>query len=1441
MRRRPKLSGMMLIMACVWGLVPGIAQVANADTWERVNFAAGAPIQCVNFEQAQCIKVNDGNRYTYGQSMGLKADTIATVDVILPLDAYVTDLYWEIVIYISWGSPYAQLQIRQGDDDWVAIAEAPGGIGGGTVELGSATRITQARIVATSGNHTVFGNIYRVYELEVWGDAAEPLPDDYFDGYPRWSEYGADPVNTSTGNFTHKETDLSIASRGLALEFSRHYNSRNSKPGPLGPAWTHSYNIVLEDGLPDDQVTVRWGDGRTVYWTDDLQGGYEPTYAGCNDVLVKNGDGTWMLTRKNLEVYRFDSGGRLTSIADQNENTITLAYNDPSVPDFVTGVTDPAGRTLVLDFNSNGLLGSVTDFASPPRTVQYSYTGGRLTQVTDALGNTIGYGYNGNGYLETLTDQRGVTTVTNIYDGEGRVIEQRDGQNNATTFQYNTPAQDQTTVTQTVTVEGVPRTVQHIHTYRERKKLLLSSENSLGHSVAFTYDDDNNRNSITDRNGNTTQFTHDSRGNVTSTTELDDPTDPNDGGVTTVEHNDSRFPDLPTRAIDPGGYITEWAYDSHGNKLTEVRWLDAEQTESVTKSWTYNGYGQRLTETDERGNVHQWIYDADGLLVEEIDREGNHTWHGYDELWRRVWKTDGRGSGPEDPAYTTHYVYDDADRRIGATGPPVGLSTNGITWAYAYDGVGNRTSVINGEGDTCTYFYDLNNNLTRVVEPLDGDPMGRVTRHEYDELNRRVLMIDANSNAIHYKYDDRDRLIEIKDARGNLWAYSYDPHGNMLARTDPSGVTTTHEHDALHRETLIRDELNNEKQFEYDKLGWLTREINADAKETGYSYDALGRLTCVIDAGWGWTQYWHDESGNLIEIEDANAHVISLREYDAMNRLIWAEDGNGNVYDYAYDAVGNQTWVRDAREQETFLAFDAENRLIQIDYPDATTVTYDYDNNGNRIEMTDANGLSSFTYDKLNRLRSGTDSFGRQVQYDYDAAGNRTLLTYPDGNQVTYSYDSANRLTAIADWASRVTQYGYHGTQLETVTYPNGVVETWGYDDAGRVTSLGTQDAGSNGLLGFAWARGGEGNPLSVTETGTLPQPPPEQAVIDYEYDTDNRLVGSSQGSFEFNSNGNLISRTVQGVTTTFAYDSEERLVSQATGGDMVQHVYDGDGCRIARIENGVSTAYVLDRSQSMSHLLCEVNTNGEIIAYYIQGPQLVARIGADGTQRYYHTNDIGSVVGLTDQNGQITDRYGYTPFGVLVAREGATPNPFTYVGGLGVMADADGLYFMRARFYDPNTGRFLGKDPLQGTPADPRSLHRYVYGFNRPVLLVDPTGLFPDVDLSELLEFIKDQAAELARDLGLLWAQVKLIAAGHPVSGAAAGALRGILSELSAALHVWEIAERGISVLDRLENLDMSEAAKKGYTGKDLSDSLMKQVMKDNFESPAWGIDFDD
>jgi RHS repeat-associated protein len=1147
---------------------------------------------------------------------------------------------------------------------------------------------------------------YGIIEIEI----GAPPSNDYFNGDQGGSSGTSnDPVNTATGNFFHSEEDLSITTRSIPIEFVRHYNSKSTSDGPLGVGWTHSYNIKLTD--TGNLISVRWGDSKTDYWNPDGAGGYVPNTVGLYDKLENNG-GYWVLTKKNLDVYTFDQDGKLHTITDKNGNAVTLSYNYSPVPDYVTEITDSAGRTLSLGYNADNLLDNITDFATPSRTVQFHYTDGRLTQIVDVMGSTIDYTYDANGYLNVINDQRSVNIVTNVYDANGRVVQQSDGNSNITGFAYDTPFSDQTSITD-------PNGGVTIHIHYSGYKLLQSIQNPLGGTIYYDYDSNANRISITDRNGNITQFAYDLRGNVTSTTESNDVTDPYDGGVTTVEYNDVNFPDLPTKKIDALGNVTTWEYDSKGNVSRQV------DPNGFTMLWTYNNFGRKLTEQDERGDITQYVYNGDGMLTEIIDPNNNHAWFGYDALWRLTHITDGRAGSFGDPARTTVTAYNNADRIISITGLVTSES-------YQYDNVGNRTHVTNRRGHTTMYQYDNNNNLIKVQMPAPGGQ----TQYSYDTLNHKISVTDPNGNITHFEYDDAGRMTRVINAEGNETVYTYDAQGNVLTVTDGAGVKVSYEYDFLNRKVHQYDLLGNHWHWQYDKLGKMTQYADALGHATNYNYDCLSRLISVTDAANKTTRYQYDAVGNLIDVNDAAGIIVSRKFYDKANKLIRQEDAHGNAYEYAYDGAGNRISVKDANNQIATMVYDDENMLIEVHYPDST-VSYSYDGNGNLVSMTDSTGTSAYVYDAFDRLISSTDSFGKTVQYGYDVTGNRTSITYPADSEnparmVNYSYDKANRMDKITDWAGRTWDYSVDGAgRITQLVYPNGVKELRSYDTAGRLSSLAYKKSDDTTLMSYAYTRDGQGSPKNISETGTLPANPKLPIKIGYTYDADNRLLETNQpASYNYDNNGNMISRTVSGVTTTFSYNFENRLISQTSAGSTIQHVYDGRGNRIARIDNGTATRYVLDNGRDMSHVLCETDGSGDITAYYIHGPLIAGRIGADGSVRYYHSDHIGNIVALTDDSQNITDKYAYTPFGVPAGKQVSTANQFTFVGGLGVMAEDDGLYFMRARFYDAETGRFLGKDTVEGSLMQPMSLYKYAYCFNNTLVHIDPTGLQSEEDL---------------------------------------------------------------------------------------------------------------
>jgi RHS repeat-associated protein len=136
--------------------------------------------------------------------------------------------------------------------------------------------------------------------------------------------------------------------------------------------------------------------------------------------------------------------------------------------------------------------------------------------------------------------------------------------------------------------------------------------------------------------------------------------------------------------------------------------------------------------------------------------------------------------------------------------------------------------------------------------------------------------------------------------------------------------------------------------------------------------------------------------------------------------------------------------------------------------------------------------------------------------------------------------------------------------------------------------------------------------------------------------------------------------------------------------------------------------------------VLAEMDENNDLIAFYVyDGAGLVAKVTSASEYYYYHYDGLGSTVAITDSTAQIVNAYAYSPFGLVGSQE-TIENSFQYVGRFGVMAEGNGLYFMRARYYDPEVGRFINKDPIGY--AGGLNLYRYVG--NNPIHFVDPWGL---------------------------------------------------------------------------------------------------------------------
>jgi RHS repeat-associated protein len=173
---------------------------------------------------------------------------------------------------------------------------------------------------------------------------------------------------------------------------------------------------------------------------------------------------------------------------------------------------------------------------------------------------------------------------------------------------------------------------------------------------------------------------------------------------------------------------------------------------------------------------------------------------------------------------------------------------------------------------------------------------------------------------------------------------------------------------------------------------------------------------------------------------------------------------------------------------------------------------------------------------------------------------------------------------------------------------------------------------------------------------------------------------------------------------------------STLTAAPWVTFKYDPFGRRIEKISPATTSIFAYDGD----NLVETVNSSGNVVARYTQGQNIDEPLAESrsGTVNYYEQDGLGSVTSLTAANGTVAQSYTYDSFGNTVSSSGSLTNYFRYTGR--ELDTETGLYYYRARYYDPSSGRFLSEDPVHFKAG--ANFYRYVN--NNPALFSDPTGL---------------------------------------------------------------------------------------------------------------------
>ena len=754
---------------------------------------------------------------------------------------------------------------------------------------------------------------------------------------------------------------------------------------------------------------------------------------------------------------------------------------------------------------------------------------------------------------------------------------------------------------------------------------------------------------------------------LTFTTALLDPADPTSARLISV--------------ADPLGRTVRYGYDEARRLVTVT------DAAGGVLRYDHDTAGRISSLTDPRGISFLAIdYDDAGRVIEQRQADGGLWRFAYDGpvgAHTRAQVTDPRG------AVTTH-VFAGGD--AAATSDALGQHTT-----HERDAAGRVAAVTDAMGRRVALQYDARGNPTRFI-----DPLGHTRALAYDSTDRLQSVLDPLGGVIRLTYDGAGKLAGAVDAAHVPLSFQIDALGQPVAVAGAHGQTTRLEYSRTGELTAIVDALGRRTTLEYDAVSRLVRRRDAAGGVVDIAYDSLDRVVQVGDAS-GVVAYEYDPNGNLLAVTDQLGRITRY-DYDAMDRRIAKTDARGATERYDYDVMGNVVRVVDRKGQVAIHDYDLLGRRVASRYGDGSSSAFTYDAGGRLVRAVADGHAILFEYDALDRLTAETSSLGT-TRYVWDAGGRRSAMTRPDGTIVSFEHDAAARVTRIADDRRSVAiEYDNTGRR-HIVRLPGGIVAEYGYDEVGRLTAL-TYRRGDRLLGDLVYAYDALDRRTAVA--GSLAAVALPDAVDSVVYDAANRPLRAGERSLAFDANGNLTLLSDPVGPRTFVWDAQDRLTAMSTDSRTTSFAYDALGRRISREDSDGVTVFVYDLTDVVEDVASSTERS------YLRGttPDELFTVG-DAT---VIVDGLGSILRLVDADGRVRDAVTYEPFGGTAAGDSST----TRYGFTARERESNDLYYFRARYYHTGLGRFISEDPL-GLAA---GLNPYLYAFNDPVNVVDPTGL---------------------------------------------------------------------------------------------------------------------
>ena len=1082
-----------------------------------------------------------------------------------------------------------------------------------------------------------------------------------------------DPVSIMTGNNVIDEFDLRIPCPGFDLIFSRAYHSAavpafSGTSPAFGLRWSHSFETRLRMATNVVVNGVALGENFSCVTADMLANPYEGKYTGDHFFFSRDLDEVGI--------------PELVTFKRASPSDMSLTY---STTEKLYHLAQPGG--LVFLFNSTGRLDRIEHPSGAFATVEY--IGLKPSRITHSNGQYFQITYGGDGHISKV--ETASPDYWMSYDCAMGAVTQAvrhvSGRTDVVQYRYGPSGRIETRVN----AIGEEYTWEYHSEYTEM--------NAFQQPVTRQYAPGDNRYE-TDH-----QYTQQTQRRIVQHRNGQD--------ITT----DYIFHPFHLKLLQIAGpmphCVDNRVLDARGNVLS------AKKTNSLSGEYVWNGAAY---DGADNPTALYFGYQALTQTVAEL------TWN----QWRQLATiTDPRGTRTE---IDSANALPTAVRRIAAG------TSEACTTAYTYVAGPCLATATNANGHVTVYDHNDEGYLTRVTPPV-----GPAVDFVPNDIGHIRAIIDPGPTG------PRETGFEI------------DAHGRIYAITNALNQVATFDLDGLGWVRSVRDAAGHtvSNTYRFSKLTSSSRWAPGMAKAETIRLD------------------W-DQQMNLVTVYDPLDRNVESYQLDAADRATSVTNLEEQVMTIQYGLADFVKSITRFDGSEVFNTYDGLGRLDTTRYPDSTNY-FCYLPNSLLAVTSNRTSSAGLGYDGFNRLTSVTSTaagVSSVIGYQYDPVGNVTQAVSKAGT-AGYQFDAAERLTNMT--VGGVGEYAYeHNTWNGAVAkenYPNGMKAEYAYDALDRLTAIEYRDVAQNVLYSLGYMYDTAGMITSkVIRAGTFTND------NGYGYDGLDRLTShrtattnlqstaSSLQSFSYDLAGNRTQMVTDGSTTNYTLATGNRLASW-TGGGVCE--YDAAGCvtnlvypdgryvwlkwdsqyrmtaaytngvlaerygydalgRRAWIANDAATNHLV---YDGPHVVADVDDEGDLVRTYAYGPgiddllAITLHTGPGAPCTLYPIKDHqNTVLGLIDSTGAVVESYDWDPWGNILTvrdsndqpipnRQSAIGNRFTFQGR--EISWATGLFNFRARWYDPETGRWLSNDPI-GIAG---GLNQYAFCKNSSVNVVDPHG----------------------------------------------------------------------------------------------------------------------